>query len=81
MGYTFSTDSLADFANSPWPVGSFFRYFNSFENSYLAKINERYEVYADYVDDAYARLGNGTYSIMESRSSLVHLQRQRFTNR
>ena len=51
------------------------------QNSYLAKINEKYEVYQDDVEGAYAKLGNGTYSLMESKASLVHLMRSRFTNK
>ena len=82
LWHTFSADTLEDFAYSPFTVGSFFRYFTDMtQNSYLAKINEKYEVYQDDVEGAYAKLGNGTYSLMESKASLVHLMRSRFTNK
>ena len=41
----------------------------------------KYETYSADVEDAYAKLFNGTYSLFESRESLRYLIRSRFTNK
>ncbi len=50
-------------------------------NPYVRKMDETYEVYNQYVDDAMARLEAGTYAILESSYSMEFLIRSQFTNK
>ena len=79
------TDTLEDFANNPYKVGSWYKYTevkeNLIPNPYVIKIGQKYESYAENVEGAYAKLGSGTYSLLESRDSLIFLIRNRFTNK
>ena len=69
-------DTIEDFYNSPYPVGSYFKY-GEWD---LLTHGSGYESYAPDIEGAYAKLGNGTYSLLESRDSLRYLMRSRFTN-
>ena len=78
-------DTLEDFANSPYKVGSWYKYTevkeNLIPNPNVIKIGQKYESYAENVEGAYSKLGSGTYSLLESRDSLIFLIRNRFTNK
>ena len=70
-------DIIEDFYNSPYPVGSYFKYGGGARE---LPLGSSYESYASDVDAAYDKLENGTYSLFESRDSLRYLMRSRFTN-
>ena len=71
-------DTLEDFYNSPYPVGSQFIYETG------PRVNELGSSYGSYFNDiegAYAKMENGTFSLLESRLSLRYLMRSRYTNK
>ena len=47
----------------------------------MEPVGSRYEAYRSDVEGAYEKLGNGTYSLFESRQKLNYLMRSRFTNK
>ena len=70
-------DTIDDFYNSPYPIGSYYKYiFGKFETS----LGSRYEGYNSDIQSAYAKLGNGTYSFFESKANLMYIMRSQFTN-
>ena len=70
-------DTIEDFYNSPYPVGSYYKYiFGTFETS----LGSRYEGYNADVKSADSRLENGTYSFFESKANLMYIMRSQFTN-
>ena len=70
-------DTLEDFYNSPYPVGSQFIYG---ETPRETELGSSYGGYFNDIEGAYAKMMNGTYSLLESRESLRYLMRSRFTN-
>ena len=72
------SDTLEDFYNIPYPVGSRFKLPNEHES--WQSFGNRYESYASDVEGAYEKLANGIYSFLDSSDYLRHLMRSRFTN-
>ena len=76
-------DTIEDFYDSPYPVGSMYKYKSnngaSF-SSFWVKLGSRYESYSSDVEGAYEKLANGTYSFFDSKQNLRYLMRSQFTN-
>ena len=45
------------------------------------ELGSSYESYYNDIEGAYAKMGNGTFSLLESRLSLRYLMRSRYTNK
>ena len=84
------TDTLEDFANNPYQIGSVWPYGELIQYGYgeralpnpvLLKMSLKYGTYNNDIDGAYAKLGSGTYSLLESKVALNYLIRDRFTNK
>ena len=75
-------DTIEDFYNSPYPVGSIKKYVSRHgETTTLwSALGSRYESYSSDVEGAYAKLANGTYSFFDSKQNLRYLMRSLFTN-
>ena len=72
-----NADIIDDFYQSPFPVGSMYKYS---QDSFLGPLGSRYESYSSDVEGAYAKLANGTYSLFDSKQNLRYLMRSQFTN-
>ena len=70
-------DTLDDFYNIPYPVGSAYKYRSML---FTRKLGKRYESYGSDVEGPYEKLRNGTYSLYDSRQNLRYLMRSQFTN-
>ena len=75
-----NVDTIEDFYNSPYPVGSMYKYKSNNGASFWDKLGSRYESYSYDVEGAYEKLGNGTYSFFDSKQNLRYLMRSQFTN-
>ena len=71
-------DTIEDFYNSPYPVGSMYKYAHG--ATFWGALGSRYESYSSDVEGAYAKLANGTYSFFDSKQNLRYLMRSQFTN-
>ena len=72
------SDTIEDFANNPFNIGSIFKYPKS---NLPTELRNKYTSYSEDVEGGYAKLGNGTFSFLESRESLRYLMRSQFTNK
>ena len=73
-------DTIEDFYNSPYPVGSMYKYARTNGASFWDKLGSRYESYSSDVEGAYEKLANGTYSFFDSKQNLRYLMRSKFMN-
>ena len=74
-------DTIEDFYNSPYPVGSMYKYCtNTCTTTFWGSLGSKYESYSSDVEGAYAKLANGTYSFFDSKQNLRYLMRSQFTN-